>query len=370
MKNMNLLHDMAEEIQQLRREINETLIREEVMWKQRSRALWMRWGDHNMKFFHAMTTQRQRHNKIEGLWGADGAWHEEKEEVEQIILEYFSEIFSTSHPNIGEASLDAVKLRISTEMNNTLLAECKEAEIKSALNQMHPTKVPRSEGMPPIFYHKYWDVVEPNVINCVLDILNSGRMLRSLNETYICLIPKVKCPQKVTDFQPISLCNIIYKIVSKVLANRLKKILPEVISEKQSAFIPERQIIDNVLVAFEIMHRINQKRNGNECQMAVKLDMSKVYDRVEWAYLEEIMRKMGFQKKWISLSMMCVKTMSFSILINGEPRGKIIPTRGLRQGDLISLYLLLLCAEGLSASFRDEVKMGKIKGVSVCRGAP
>ena len=289
--------------------------------------------------------------------------------MEQIILEYFSEIFSTSHPNIGEASLDAVKLRISIEMNNMLLAECKEAEIKSALNQMHPTKVPRSEGMPPIFYHKYWDVVEPNVINCVLDILNSGRMLRSLNETYICLIPKVKCPQKVTDFRPISLCNIIYKIVSKVLANRLKKILPKVISEKQNAFIPERQITDNVLVAFEIMHRINQKRNENEGWMAMKLDMSKVYDRVEWAYLEEIMRKMGFQEKWISLSMMCVKTMSFSILINGELRGKIIPTRGLRQGDLISLYLLLLCAEGLSASFRDEVKMGKIKGVSVCRGA-
>lgn len=104
--------------------------------------------------------------------------------------------------------------------------------------------------------------------------------------------------------------------------------------------------------------------------MVVKLDISKVYDRVEWVYLEAIMRKMGFHERWISLAMMCVKTVSFSVLINGEPRGKIIPTRGLRQGDPISLYLFLLCVEGLSAILRDEMKMGKIKGVLVCRGAP
>lgn len=210
----------------------------------------------------------------------------------------------------------------------------------------------------------------PKVIDCVLDILNLGRMPRSLNVTYICLIPKVKCPQKITKFSLISLCNVIYKIVSKVLANKLKKILPEVISEEQSTFIPRRQITDNVLVAFEIMHRIKQKRKGNEGWMVVKLNMSKAYGRVEWVYLEAIMRKMGFHERWISLAMMCVKTMSFSVLINGEPRGKIIPTRGLRQGDPISLYLFLLCAEGLSTILWDEVKMGKIKGVSACRGAP
>lgn len=105
-------------------------------------------------------------------------------------------------------------------------------------------------------------------------------MPRSLNETYICLIPKVKCPQKITEFYPISLCNVIYKIVSKVLANRLKKILPEVIGE-ESAFVPRRQITDNVLVAFVVMHRINQKRKGKEGWMAVKFDISKAYDKVK-----------------------------------------------------------------------------------------
>ena len=111
------------------------------------------------------------------------------------------------------------------------------------------------------------------------------------------------------------------------------------------------------------------RKNGKKGLMAVKLDMSKAYDRVEWRYLEEMMRKMGFQERWIQLTMMCVKTMSYSILINGKPKGKIFPTRGLCQGDSISPYLFLLCAEGLSAMFQREARMGRINGVSMCRRA-
>ena len=151
----------------------------------------------------------------------------------------------------------------------------------------------------------------------------------SLNETYICLIPKVNSPQKISEFRPIRLCNVIYKIVAKVIANRLKRILSRVIGEAQSAFVPGRQITDNVFVAFETMHCINMKRKGKKGLMAVKLDMSKAYDKVEWRYLEGVMRKMGFQEKWIQLIMICVKTVSYSVLINEEPKGKITPTRGL-----------------------------------------
>ena len=167
-----------------------------------------------------------------------------------------------------------------------------------------------------------------------------------------------------------SLCNVVYKIISKVLANRLKKFLKEVIDESQSAFVSSRSITDNVLVAFETMHCIDQKRKGKEALMAVKLDMSKAYDQVEWSYLEAIMRKMRFHERWIALMMMCVSTVSYSVLINREPKGKIVPSRGLRQGDLISLYLFLLCAEGLSAMLKKEESEGHIKGVAVRRGAP
>ena len=115
--------------------------------------------------------------------------------------------------------------------------------------------------------------------------------------THICLIPKVKSPQKVTEFRPISLCNVVYRLISKILANRLKRVLDVVIDELQSAFVLGRLITDNVLVAFETMHCIDQRKKGKKALMAIKLDISKAYDKVEWVYLETMMRKMGFHEK-------------------------------------------------------------------------
>ena len=140
----------------------------------------------------------------------------------------------------------------------------------------------------------------------------------------------MKSPQKVTEFRPISLCNVVYRLISKILANRLKRVLDAVIDELQSAFVPGRLITDKVLVAFETMHSIDPSKKGKTALMAIKLDMSKTYDKVEWVYLETMMRKMGFHERWSSLIMMCVTTVSYSMLINGEPKGKIILLRGLR----------------------------------------
>ena len=128
----------------------------------------------------------------------------------------------------------------------------------------------------------------------MLSCLNSGTIPASLNHTYITLVPKSKSPKRVTEFRPISLCNILYKLIAKVLANRLKSLLPHVVSESQSAFQLDKAISDNILVAFETLHHMKMKKSGKEGYMAMKLDMSKAYDRVEWIFLKSLMLKLGF----------------------------------------------------------------------------
>ena len=206
-----------------------------------------------------------------------------------------------------------------------------------------------------------------DITQAVLSCLNSSSILKSINHTFITLIPKVKNPERVSEFRPISLCNVIYKIVSKVIANRLKSYLNSIISETQSAFIADRLIPDNVLIAFESLHHMKTGYSRKTSFMAIKLDMSKAYDRVEWAFLEKILLKMGFQNSWVALIMECITTVSYSILVNGEPQRMIVPTKGLRQGDPLSPYLFLFSAEGLNAIFRKAADDGHIHGFSICR---
>ena len=305
-----------------------------------------------------------------GIHNSKGVWQEDQGRIEGIILDYFNAIFKSDHSTNFEASLSAFNYRVTTKMNKELLIDFKVDKVWRALKQMHPTKAPGPDDMSIIFYENYWDIVGSNLIKCVLNALNSGVMPSDLNETFIYIIPKVKSPQKIIEFKPISLCNVIYKIISKVLANRLKRILVVVIDELQSAFVPGRLITNNVLVVLETMYCIDQRKKGKEALMAIKINMSKAYDRVEWVYLEAMIRSMGFHDKWISLIMMCVTTVSYSVLINSDPKGKITPSRGLRQGDPIFPYLFLICAEGLSAMLKKEEAIGHIKGISICRGVP
>ena len=130
----------------------------------------------------------------------------------------------------------------------------------------------------------------------VLNVLNSSIPLYDINKTNIALVPKTNNPQRMTDFRPISLCNVVYRLISKALANRLKAILPHIISENQIAFIADRLITDNVLVVYKIMHFLKHKKGGNDNFMVAKLNMSKAFDRVEWAFIEKVMRKMGFNE--------------------------------------------------------------------------
>jgi hypothetical protein len=152
-------------------------------------------------------------------------------------------------------------------------------------------------------------------------------------------------------------------VIAKVLSKRLKVIL-------QSAFVPGQLITDNVLIAYESFHTIKNKRQGSNGICAVKLDMHKAYDRVEWSFLRDMMLRLGFDQAWVNLIMACVTSINYRVRFNSEETEAFTPTRGIRQGDPLAPYLFLICAEGLLSLLAYEEMTGGIQGIKVCRGAP
>lgn len=144
------------------------------------------------------------------------------------------------------------------------------------------------------------------------------------------------------DLRPISLYNVLYRILAKVLANRIKPVLPKLISKALSTFVPGRSNLYNILVAFEMIHYLKRRKHGKLGDVALKIDISKAYDCVHWGFLQKILLKFGFHSDWVNMIMMCIFTVSYSILVNDALVGPINPHRGLRHGDLLSPYLFYL----------------------------
>jgi hypothetical protein len=254
-------------------------------------------------------------------------------------------------------------------MKEFLSADFQEYEVYNAIKDMKSMAAPGPDGLPAIFYHTYWDIVGKDVTKTVLDILNHNSDPSRLNHTHICLIPKIPNPSQASDFRSISLCNVTLKIITKTVANRIKTILPDIISPNQSAFLQGRLITDNTLIAQEIFHFFTHS-HSKKGFVGIKTDMAKAYDRVEWDFLEATMLSMGFPQNIINIIMRCVRTVTFSILINGTPSQKFYPQRGLRQGDPLSPYLFIICADVLSGLLTNAQKTNKIKGVKIAQGAP
>ena len=340
------------------------------MWKQRSHNDWLKEEHHNTRYFHCWANQWNKHNFIVGLEDELGVWTEDDDQMGRLENSYFDTMFTTSNPTGFNEILSGLIPTITDEMNNNLNKPYTAEEVLKALHHMAPLTAPGPDGMSLIFYKSFWHIVGKDVIEVVLIALNSGTIPDSINSTFIALIPKIKDPWKVSDFRFISLCNVVYKLIAKVLVNRLKLILPCVVSDSQSAFLSGRLITDNVLVAFETLHFLKWKTQGKDGYMALKLDMSKAYDRVEWDFLERAMVHLGFAGSFVAAIMSCIKSVSYSILLNGVPGRTIKPSRGLRQGDPLSPYLFLLCAIGLQGLLHKAESDGAIRGVSICRNGP
>ncbi|CAA7031857.1 unnamed protein product [Microthlaspi erraticum] len=369
-QNQTDLSGTSEEALKLKWDLCAAFREEEIYWKQKSRVTWLREGDRNTKFFHATTKQRRARNRITKLKRNDGTWAETDDGIERVATEYFQTLFTSSAPNNFSDALRYVTERVTHTMNVALTKPPSNDEIKRAINEINPEKAPGPDGMTSLFYQKFWEIVAEDVICMVKDFFSTGSLDLSLNKTSICLIPKTERPREMTEFRPISLCNVCYKIISKILCRRLKKFLPSLISETQSAFVAKRLITDNILIVQEAFHALRTNPICKSKFVAIKTDMSKAYDCVEWSFLEALMLKMGFSQTWVSWIRTCISTVTYQVLINGEAKGSISPSRGLRQGDPLSPFLFIILTEALVAQLKGAEAEGRITGLKIARNCP
>jgi hypothetical protein len=350
--------------------MDEIFYREKMMWLQRSHIAGLKEGDMNTKFFHMKAAGRAKKNKIKCLRRDDDQLTEDKKEIEGMACKFFQDLYGADPAVQPEELLQLIQPQITPEMNGLLCREFTKEEISDALFQIGPLKALGPDDFPARFFQRNWDTVKTDVVKGVQNFFASGVMPPRINDTTIVLIPKKEESELLKDFRPISLCNVIYKVVSKCLVNRLRPLLQDLIAPTQSAFIPGRLITDNVLIAFECLHAIRHGNKDSKRFGAYKLDLTKAYDHVDWGFLEGALRRLGFQSTWVGWIMECVATVQYSVRLNNVPLEPFRPTHGLRQGDPLSPYLFLFVADGMSKLLQHEVNMGTLRELHVSRHGP
>ena len=343
---------------------------EEDFWKQRSRLLWLALGDRNSGYFHAISRGRSVINKFSVVENNDGIPQFEEAGILSTITNYFHALFTSQENDCTSLVQDAIHPCISPAMNQNLIRIPSKEEIKLACFAIHPDKAPGPDGFSACFFQSNWDTVGVQVVLEIQSFFLSDVLPSKINNTHIRLIPKKQSPQKMVDYRPIALCTVFYKIIAKLMAKRLQPILHDLISENQSAFVPKRAITDNVLITHEMLHYLKTSKAKVKCYMAVKTDMSKAYDRLEWNFIEAVQKRMGFHPKWILWLMQCISTVNYSFLLNDSAQGQVIPSRGIRQGDPLSPYLFILCSEVLSGLCCKAQLDGSLPGIRVALGSP
>uniref|UniRef100_A0A803QPG7 Reverse transcriptase domain-containing protein n=1 Tax=Cannabis sativa TaxID=3483 RepID=A0A803QPG7_CANSA len=349
--------------------ISELSIRKESMWRQKSREIWLKVGDRNSKFFHASTVIRRRRNGITANKNRVGGWETKTHRMGTVFNEFFGELYKAEGTALDGAFYDLFSPLVTVEENTMLKGIPSPEEVWNAVATMHPLKAPGPDGMPGFFYRRYWEIVGNDVLRMVQNFFSTGTLEKQLNYTFICLIPKEENACTVDKFRLISLCNFAYKIISKIIATRLRGVIDKLISPFQSAFVPGRWIAESSILTQELVHTIKRKK-GKGGLMAIKLDMLKAYDRIEWHFLHEVLKGNGFDSGVCSLIMECVSSVSFSVLINGVPQKKFEPKRGLRQGDPLSPFLFLLCHDVFSKLIMRQQAKGLVQGISLSRSRP
>ncbi|GKV31769.1 hypothetical protein SLEP1_g40435 [Rubroshorea leprosula] len=284
------------------------------------------------------------------------------------VIDLKGEVAPLSEEEMGDKYMEQVDeikeefKKISAEDNLLLLAPFNEEEVKQAVWSCEGSKASGSDGFNFNFIREMWDLIRGDVMGFVNDFYQNGRLVKGANSSFIVLIPKVNNPQKIEEFRPISLIGVMYKVIAKLLANRISSVLDSIIGESQMAFLRGRQMVDSIVIANET---IDAAKRNKKASFVFKLDFEKAYDKVCWEFLDYMMLRMGFDPKWRRWINECLKSVEVSVLLNGSTTRQVKMNRGLRQGDPLSPYLFLLVAEGFNGIISSAINQGLFEGVNI-----
>ncbi|GAU51099.1 hypothetical protein TSUD_411800 [Trifolium subterraneum] len=303
-----------------------------ISWQQ-SRALWLNEGDANSKYFHSILASRRRKNALSFI-KVDDVTLEGVTPIRQAVFLHFASHFKAT--NVERPGVDNLRFK--------------------------SYKSPGPDSIYFGFIKDFWAELRGDVMRFISEFHRNGKLTKGINSTFIALIPKIDSPQRLNDFWPISLVGSLYKILAKVLANRLRLVIGSIISESQTAFVKDRQILDGILIANEV---VDEARKSKKDLMLFKVDFEKAYDSMDWGYLDKVMGRMSFPTLWRKWIKECVCTATASVLVNGSPTDEFPLERGLRQGDPLSPFLFLLAAEGLHVLMEAVVDRHLFEGYRI-----
>jgi len=304
-------------------------------------------------------------NNISFLLSPTGERLEEHQAIEVELVSHLKSVVqedqSDRRPTINKILQHIPKL-ITEEHNHLLLRPVTLLEVEQAVLQNKEGKARGPDGFTFNFFHHFWDLIKDEISQLVEESRSMHWLLPSLNATFITLIPKEDQVATPNKFRPIALCNVIYNIISKVIANKLKSLLPLLISREQTVYVKGRQILDGIILTHEIMHSLKKTKKPG---MLLTIDLSKDFDKLNWNFIQQMLAAFRFSPPWIRRVMSVISSSFFSILVNGIPSHPFYPSCGIRQGDPLSPFLFVLMAEGLVRTISHALHSHQLRGISI-----